>query len=326
MQRFSAGLAELETLIAVVEHGGFSRAAAFLHLSQSAVTKRVGRLEADLGVRLLDRTTRAVSLTAEGQRLCGRSTLLVEQLKGALNDIRSSALSGDRIRLLATPMIASVLLPALIREFMSCNPAIKVTLRDLNIEQAVKALRSGTGDIAVMALDHAAHDLHYTPLVRSACVIVGSRMHPMIAEDSVALEQLAGLPFITVPAQTTICEGISAVFAALNVPFRPAHEANSLAAAIGMVEAGMGLTLIPEVLVPCLHPGRVSWSCLRGAGVFREFGAVSLAERAMNKPTRALHELLRSRLGARRDRPMGRLGALAAVDQATTLKEHNAQA
>lgn len=324
MQRFAAGLAELETLIAVVEHGGFSRAAQFLNLSQSAVTKRVGRLEADLGVRLLDRTTRVVALTAAGHRLCRRSTPLVEQLRGALSDVRSFALAGNEVRVLATPMIASVLLPALIREFLSSNPAARISLRDVSPEQAVRALRSGTGDVAVMALERVARDLHYAPLLRSECVIVGPKSHPAIAGESVALEQLAALPFITVPAQTTICEGVSSAFAALNLPFRPAHEANSLVAAIGMVEAGMGVTLVPEALLPCLHAGRVSWAHLRGIGIVREFGMVGLKGAARNQATQALHRLLRKRLATTGDRSTGRRGRPSALGQATRQEEYHA--
>jgi DNA-binding transcriptional LysR family regulator len=322
MQRLTTGLAELETFIAVVERGGFSRAAELLHLSQSAVTKRVGRLEAELGVRLLNRTTRILSLTTAGRRLCIRSTPLVEQLRGALNDIREAAPSRSEVSILATPMVASVVLPALIRQFSSTNPGIHVVLRDLAPDQAVEELRSGLADFAVMVLDHVTRDLHYKTLVRDECVIVGPADHPAIVHGMMTLEQLVRHPLIAVPAQTTIWSKFAAELACRQVQFRPAHEANSLVAAIGMVEAGMGFTLVPEAILPCIHAHRVGWARIRGATIVREFGVVRLRQRRQSPAAQTFCRLLQAHMEKKREPGIGRLAQPMAISQATTRGSH----
>jgi DNA-binding transcriptional LysR family regulator len=126
-------LSGLGVLAAVVEAGNFVRAAGVLGLTQSGVSRAVARLEQRVGVRLLDRTSRAVTLTDEGRRFYARVAPLLTELEEAASDAAgASATVRGRLRVAVDPMFARLDLGASLTAFLAAHPelAVDLTVRD----------------------------------------------------------------------------------------------------------------------------------------------------------------------------------------------------
>src|SRR5437762_3199177 len=117
----------LEAFVAIAEHGGFQRAATRLHLTQTALSRRLQNLEAHVGVRLIERTTRSVALTQLGAHFLPHARRLLADLHGALLDIRESgrAMRGE-VTLACVPTVGVQFLPQVLQVYCARFPANRV--------------------------------------------------------------------------------------------------------------------------------------------------------------------------------------------------------
>src|SRR3954452_23983410 len=124
-------LQRLETFLAVAEAGSFRQAAEALHRSQSAVSKHIQQLEAELGVPLLERTTRRVTVTAEGRTLLHRSATLLEDLRTLSTELRDHAdIRRGRVSIGAVPSVSSHRLPGAIAAYKRRYPGVTIELHE----------------------------------------------------------------------------------------------------------------------------------------------------------------------------------------------------
>ena len=173
-------LAELETFLAVARLGSFSLAAKELHVSQPSVTSRIQRLEGTLKVKLLTRTTRRVEPTPEGARLRDAAERALSGLRDVLREFQSAA-DADRRRVVvaATPMVAALALPAIIRSYCQRYTDVEVRLLDLPYEQLLAAIEAGAADLAVTVFDGAPGKFRFQFLVDEEMRLVVPAAHPL---------------------------------------------------------------------------------------------------------------------------------------------------
>ena len=131
----------LQAFIAIADHGGFGRAAERLHLTQTALTRRLQNLEDSLGVRLVERTTRSTALSELGRAFLPRARRLVDDLGAALNEIRETgkALRGD-VTIACVPTVGVHYLPRIIQRYSARHPENRVRILDhasVNVAEAV---------------------------------------------------------------------------------------------------------------------------------------------------------------------------------------------
>ena len=125
-------LPELETFLVVLEEGSFSRAAERLCISQPSVSSRVKRLEDVLRVKLIERTTRSISPTEDGELLRGAAQEALAGLYGVLRQFRDrSEAARNRVIVAATPMLAATFLPGIIHSYAQRFPDVEVVLKDM---------------------------------------------------------------------------------------------------------------------------------------------------------------------------------------------------
>lgn len=238
---------ELRQLVyfeAVARLGGFSRAAEQLHIAQPAVSAQIKRLEAELGARLFDRTTRRVVLTHAGELLLVRARSVLDQLDGARTDLDELAgVLRGHLRVAATPVVGSLDLPRLLAQFHRSYPDVTITLRSGLVAELLADVDSGAVDVVVAPL-HADLPAKYVgqPLVAEHLVLVT----PLGHRPGATLASVADEPFVCLPAGS----GLRAILvdAARAEGFEPRvpFETHSPASIRDLVAAGLGVALLAE--------------------------------------------------------------------------------
>lgn len=240
---------ELETFIAVAQTGSFSLAAQRLHVTQPSVTGRVQRLESALGTRLLVRTTRKVEITPDGRKLLLEAIAAIKGLRSVVEGFRQRArLARHRVVIAATPMLAALTLPPVIHAYSERYTDVQIELRDLQYPDALAALDAGTADVAVLALEEEDAGYRFQSLWTDDMVLVVPVKHPLARRGSVGLAELARLPLTIVSQYQPMVTRIAEQMKTHGLSLARARSVANLNTLLGMLDAGLGMTLLPRAM------------------------------------------------------------------------------
>lgn len=240
-------LVELETFIAVAQSGSFSVAAQLLHVTQPSVTGRVQRLETALGTKLLVRTTRKVETTPQGEQLLREATVAMKGLRNMVDGFRQKArLARERVVIAATPMLSAMSLPPVIHAYSERFPDVQIELRDLQYPDALAALDAGTADMAVLALEAEDARFRFQSLWTDEMVLVVPVGHPLAGMGRVGMEQLAAHPLMVVGQYQPLLLRLADEMKRHGLVLPPSRSVANLNTLLGLLEAGLGITLLPR--------------------------------------------------------------------------------
>ena len=298
--RISIGPDELETFLTIAEHGSFSKAAEQLSLAQPSISSRVQRLERILRTRLFERTNRAVILTTDGERLRHRVEPVIRDLHAIIEEFCSDADRRQRsVIIAATPMLATVLMPPVIRRFLKAHPHIAVELRDRVTADLASDIRSGLVDFGVTARPGTTEGIVFKTIVADPFVVVGPRGHPMLQGGSVSVEALTRSAFLLLAAHRKPFETLAAAAAGLGRSLIPVRTVSNVSTLLGLVAEGLGLTMLPTVVMrvgSAIDDTRFDVASLEGMALTREYGIASLPGRQWSPGARAFAASLRAEL------------------------------
>jgi DNA-binding transcriptional LysR family regulator len=240
-------LRQLRYLDAVARRRSFTQAALDLHVAQSALSQQVGRLERELGVELLRRTTRRVEVTEAGELVLARARRALAELDGVRADLDDfQGLARGTLRLGGVPPVGPVHLATLIAEFTRAHPGVAVTLREDAAFMLLGQLRDGGLDLVMALVDADALDgLEGERLVDEELVVIAPLDHPLARTKRVRVERLADEALVTHGAGSAMREALVGL-----VPSgRIVAEANELETVRELTARGLGVTLMPRSTV-----------------------------------------------------------------------------
>ncbi|OZM80149.1 LysR family transcriptional regulator [Pseudonocardia sp. MH-G8] len=236
---------ELRQLVyfeAVARCGGFTRAAADLHIAQPAVSAQVRRLERELGAALLARTTRRVTLTDAGALFLTRTRRVLAEIDAARRDVADvAAVLRGRVVVGATGVFGTFDLPAALAGFARRYPGVALSLHSGLLTDLVAELGSGATDLVIGPLEvslPSACSAH--PLVSDRLVLLAAPGR-LSATSPVDLAGLADQPFVSLPEGAGLREALEAAVPGVRVPF----EVSTAVHVRALVAAGLGLALMP---------------------------------------------------------------------------------
>jgi len=241
---------QLRAFLLTARYQSFSRAADQLFITQSGMSVLVRELEAQLGFRLFERTTRKVSLTEFGSKflpIADRS--LVDLESAAANIGRSVSAARGVLTVGAAPFVAADILSPAIAGYALRDPRLQVRLIDTEGARLVEMMQSGELDVAVTVLHHDAPGLRRMPLARF-CLMLAARgeialgLPHEVAWSDLARRRLIGFP-PSYPIQVLIDEHLRP--AGRNAP--PDVVCNYLETQIAMVEVGAGVAVVPSFVL-----------------------------------------------------------------------------
>jgi DNA-binding transcriptional LysR family regulator len=242
----------VEYFVAVAEELHFGRAAERLHIAQPSLSQQIRRLEDQLGVTLLERTSRRVELTAAGETLLaeGRQTLAQSQRAIAL----TRAAAADRLTVGFFGSAASTLLTDVLRAFGQAHPAVEVSVRELLLG-SLEEILIGTVDLAFTRLMPGQTEVEVEILAREQRFVALPSTHRLAAREAVTFAELRDETFIVNP----VLPGDGPPDRWLDeqrrhgLPGRVGAEATSILEILTLVTTGRGVSLVPSP-VPRHYP------------------------------------------------------------------------
>lgn len=279
----NVSLRQLRAFQAVAEAGSFTEAARRLHLTQSALSVLVRELEKELGVRLLDRHTRAVRLTDAGREFLPQVQRLLQELESAVAGI--AELRDKRrgtVRIAAPQMMACTLVPAAIAAYAVQHPNIRVRLADTAPEEMLGRLQGGEVDLAIGPDLPLEGGVAGETLVRERHWLVCRPDHALARQERVRWRELAAQPLIapTRDFMRRVAPELSAHDRALDL--RPVHEASYMSTALGLVQAGLGVTICPGYAQPMIRGFGLAMRTLVEPAFHREVCLYTPAARSLS--------------------------------------------
>jgi DNA-binding transcriptional LysR family regulator len=286
-------IANLRAFVEVADTRSFSAAAAHLHLTQPAISKRIAVLEETFAARLFDRIGRAVDLTEAGRALLPRARRILAELDDshrALSDL--SGTIGGTLRLGTSHHIGLHRLPPALRAFATRYAEVTLDLHFLDSEAACHAVETGDLELAIVTLPPEERaSLEMQPIWDDPLVVVCAPEHPLAQRRRVQVGDLAAHAAI-LPASSTYTRQIAErVFRELGVELHSSLSTNYLETIKMLVAVGLGWSLLPQTMVDRqLHALPV-----RGLRLRRTLGIVRHRERTLSNAARAMIELLRAK-------------------------------
>ncbi|MDD1016215.1 LysR family transcriptional regulator [Pseudomonas rubra] len=223
----------------------FTRAAEQLHIAQPPLSRQIRQLEDLLGVQLLERG-RPLRLTEAGRFFHEQSAALLDQLEQIADGTRRIANSERQwLRIGFAPSTLYDLLPELIRQLRR-NEELELGLQEMITLQQVEALKAGRIDIGFGRIHIQDPAIEQVLLREEALVVALPCGHPLLGQP-LDLKRLADEPFVLYPAnpRPSYADHISALFTAQGVNIKVVQWTNELQTALGLVAAGLGITLVP---------------------------------------------------------------------------------
>ena len=241
---------QLKIFVALAHSLNFSRTAEQLHVTQPRLSKIVREIEDSFGVRLFDRTTRSVTLTANGAALLAVATRLMANYELGMAELADvAARDRRRLAIAALPTLAAMMLPEAMAALRREHPDASLRVHDVLADVAIDLLRTRKVDMALTALDGFHPDLQQEEIMRDRFVLLSSKRHPPPWQTPPEWSEvlLGTLPLISMPRGSSTRQIIDASFVRENMQFRPVFEISGLAAIARFVKAGCGMALLPEL-------------------------------------------------------------------------------
>lgn len=286
----------LEAFLAVAELGSFRKAAERLHLSQTALSHRLRKIEEELGVRLLARTSREVSLTEQGQAVLPRVKAQMSELNAILAELQEGArLSRQRVTFACLPTVVVNTLPHIMADFVAEYPAVDLFLRDLPVTEVIEQVRSGAVEFGITLLGATHWDLQGELLIAEPYHLLMARSHRLARRSSVTMDDLRGEDLVRIRTQSTNRELVEVALDPVMADLRWRYEVLNAATALAMVSTGRALTVLPRQM------GLLGWADVVGrpfsdVTLVRKVGLLTRRGVPLSRPAQRLVDLLRQRL------------------------------
>jgi DNA-binding transcriptional LysR family regulator len=240
-------LVQLRALLAVVEARSFSVAAERLALTQSGVSHAIATLEAELGAMLLLRERAGPVPTALGERVLGHAREVLRRLEHIQQEVAAAdGHATGKVRLGTPPSVAARSLPRMVAELRRRHPRIEVVVFEGSDQEVDAWLRSGVVDVGISPLPKPGFDS--LDLVADEMLVVLPAAHALAGRRAVRLRNVATDPFIMSKGG---CEPlIRDLYRAAGLTPRVQHEVRDVSTILGMVQEGLGITVVPALALP----------------------------------------------------------------------------
>jgi DNA-binding transcriptional LysR family regulator len=284
-------LRQLAALTAVAEAGSFSAAARRLHTVQSNVSTHVARLEAELGATLVDRSTG--TLTDEGDVVASRARRIQHELESLRADVDSMLheVAGP-VRLGCIGTVGRWLVPRLLEGIADRHPKVRIIVVDATTTSLVPQLVAETLDLAVVNLPVGGGDLATEPLFDEDRIILAPLDHPLAAEATVSLEQLAEHPLLLEPQGTAFRDELDDAVRNVDVVLDVQAEIDGIRLLTSLAYDGFGPAMVPATAAPAWMEAACRRVTVDGLTP-RSVGLATPRRGRLSAPARAVRDVIR---------------------------------
>jgi DNA-binding transcriptional LysR family regulator len=286
----------VQAFIAIADHAGFQRAADELHISQTAVTRRLQNLESHLGVKLIERTTRNVALTAIGNDFLPQARRLVGELSNALAEIAETgkARRGD-VSIACVPTAGIQFLPRIIQEYSACFPDNRIAILDHSSAAVVDAVVRREAELGINLAQTHHPDLISTRLLTDQFALICRDDHPLANKKSVAWRQLASYPLIFAGEANANRSVLDQALGSSKIKLQLFYEVQRSSTALGLVAEGVAIAVVPRLAVQKGAYPRLRAIALVDPNISRALVLVMRKAAHLSPAAQALYDLIKRR-------------------------------
>lgn len=283
----------VQAFIAIARHRNFRRAAAALHITQTALSRRLQTLEGYLGMRLIERTTRSVELTRTGAEFLPRAQRLLTELESALTDIRQTgrAMRGS-VTVACVPSIGARYLPHVIRQYSVAYPHNRVTIYDHSSLGVTEAVLRREAEFGLNVTVSHVSGLVSRPLARDRFVLICRDDHPLAVRRKVSWAQLEPHLLIFPGSLNANRLALELALTTEQLRLHTYYEVQHSSTALGLVAEGVGVAVIPDLAVQKEAYPRIRVIPLVEPAVARSLVLVAQRNAHLSPAARALYDML----------------------------------
>jgi len=282
----------LEQFLVVARTGNMTRAAGELHLSQSALSRSLQRLEDQVGQALFVRQPRAMVLTETGELLVGRAREILKLVEETCVEVAEAGKRG-RVRLGAIPTIAPYFLPRVLASFAAARPEVSVTVQEDTTDQLMRRCLHGEVDLAVVALPIVGKGLEVEPLFSEELYLVVPPGHPLAEAEEVTAGVVGGYPFVMLNEAHCLSESIASFCRRQMVQPVAVERTSQLTTVQELVALDHGVSMVPAMAREVDRTERRIYRSFSGERPGRTVALMWNAGRIQGRAVRRLREHLR---------------------------------
>ena len=280
---------QLRAFVALAEQRNFTRAASLTHLSQPAFSALIRSLEDMLEQRLFDRSTRHVELTSEGREFETSARRILAEMDAAISGAREVAgRHRGRVAIALLPSLAAGWLPAVLAGFHAAHPGIELDVADVLSEACIDRVRSGKADFALAAIRADTPELRAEPFCSDRFHLVCPAGHPLAKAEALRPRDVADCPFIHLSRTSSVRQYLDAAVHPLQM--KTLVEVDQLATVMGLVRAGLGISIVPSLTLFHFRDARIVTRPLAWRGLTRRIYLVRRRDRGLSLAAQSLYE------------------------------------
>jgi DNA-binding transcriptional LysR family regulator len=294
----------LQVFILVAENLSFKDAAERVARSQSAVSAQIKQLEDQLGVPLFNRTTRNVSLTPYGEILLKSARQGINELNLGFRKLFEAA-DGHKgqVTLSCSPTIAGTKLPPILKMFEARYSGIRVVLAELPLIKMTEAILAGDVDFGLGPVFPSNRELEFEPVLDDPLMVIAPRDFPLTRKTSISVDELSTLPVLMSTKTSVTRQLFEASAKNSGINFVTKYECTQHQTLIAMVDAGLGVAVLPSSVVSNLRKQNIRVLPLVSPRIFRQIAIISVRGQKFAPAAFQLAELIREKIGASPAKP-----------------------
>jgi len=269
----------LRTYIELVKLGSFSEVARKLSISQPAVSFQIQKLERELGVRLIDRSQKTITVTAAGRRLLQFAESVEgerQHLKHDLDQLREEV-TGDLL-IVSSTIPGEFLLPSLLAGFKALHPAVRAQVAVSDSLTVINGVRDNAYEVGFCGIAPEGHDLESLKIAEDEIVLIVFPEHPFAGRSEVFLTELEGEPFIFREGTSGTQRNLETLLSRAGFDLRkwvPHLVLGTTQAVVSAVEARAGIAFVSDLAIKkSLSLGLVRQIQVKGLRLSRDFHCI----------------------------------------------------
>lgn len=294
---------QLRAFVATVKLGTITRAAESLYLSQPSVSLQIQALERELGVQLMERHRRRLSVTEAGDALYELARPLVESWESLDRDFKArlAGLESGQLRIAAGTSTIQYLLPPLVRAFRENLPEVHLELANVTGRDGLAMLRAGEVDFAVGSLLDVPPDMAWAPVYDFDPMLIMPCDHPLASKREIGLDDLSPYGLILPPERLSTYRLVDLVFQKRQVPYQVALEVGGWEVIKHYVALGMGISIVTAICLTEADCAQLAVRNMRAWFPQRRYGVVMRKGKYLGPEARAFIDLIQPGLLSHRE-------------------------
>ncbi|MGQ9371987.1 LysR family transcriptional regulator [Azospirillum sp. ST 5-10] len=292
-------LRHIRAFLAVARVGNFTRAAAELNISQPALTVQIRQFEDMLGIRLFDRNKRQVVLTRAAKELLEPLQRVVVDLETVMHSASEFVgLKRGTVRIATLPSVAANLLPRAIQAFGRHHPGVVVNVSDVVAETIEDLVKSSDVDFGIGPRLRMDRDIEATDFLTDSMYVFFPDDHPLARRNAPTLRDIVEFPLILTSRNSSVRVLVERALEREKLEIHLACEANYMSTAVGMVRAGLGVSILPASAVDAAACTGITMKLIKSPGLTRKIQIIQKRGRTLSPAAevflRTLHEIAAS--------------------------------